>query len=304
MMPAKTRQGAGFACIMTTALAFSTAEIAGKTIADQINPFQMTLIRFLIGGLFLLPFAWRELRRRNLKLTGSDIGFFFLTGAVGVSISMSFFQLAVKETGAAIVAVIFSTNPIFTIPLAALLLKERLTPARIVSFCVSIVGIVLIFNPFSATADLFGILLALAAAITFSLYTVIGRTRLERYGGLVLNSFSFFAGCLLLLIALLFFRLPVLAGITAQNAPTLLYLGVFVTGIGYLCYFSAMKYTSVITTSMVFFIKPALAPILALIILHEKISLLMAAGIFLIVMAAGFLFLGERRTEIKKEPVS
>ena len=99
MMAAQNRQAAGLACILTTALAFSTMEIAGKSIADQINPFQMTLIRFLIGGLFLLPFAWRELRRRNLKLTGLDIGFFFLTGAVGVGISMSFFQLAIKETG-------------------------------------------------------------------------------------------------------------------------------------------------------------------------------------------------------------
>lgn len=291
----KNKQTAGFICILITALAFSTMEIAGKTISDQINPFQMTLIRFLIGGLFLLPFAWRELRRRQLKLTAGDIGFIFLTGAVGIGISMSFFQLAIKQTSAAVVAVIFSTNPIFTIPLAALFFKEKLTAARIVAFLLSLAGIVLIFNPFNTTADPVGILLALAAAITFSLYTVTGRLRLEKLGGLILNSFSFLAGCLLLFVALLIFRQPVVSGITAANLPTLLYLGVFVTGIGYLCYFSAMKYTSVITASIVFFIKPALAPVFAYFLLDERINIFMAGGILLIIAAAVFVFIGEKR---------
>ncbi len=291
----KNKQTAGFICILVTALAFSTMEIAGKTIADQINPFQMTLIRFLIGGLFLLPFAWRELRRRQLQLTAGDIGFIFLTGAVGIGISMSFFQLAIKQTSAAVVAVIFSTNPIFTIPLAALFFKEKLTKVRLVGFILSLVGIVLIFNPFTKAAEPLGMLLALAAAITFSLYTVTGRLRLEKLGGLILNSFSFLAGCLLLLVALLLFRQPIISGITGANLPTLLYLGIFVTGIGYLCYFSAMKYTSVITASIVFFIKPALAPILAFFLLDEKIDLFMAGGILLIMAAAIFIFLGERK---------
>lgn len=295
MKEMQNKQTAGLICILTTALAFSTMEIAGKTLSDQINPFQITCIRFFIGGLFLLPFAIRQMHQQNIRLGISDVLFFFLTGAVGVCVSMSFFQLAIRETDASVVAVIFSTNPIFTLPLAAFFLHERMTKHRLIAFLMSLIGIILIFNPLSITADLRGILLALAAAVTFSFYTVMGRTRLDRYGGLILNSFSFLAGCVLLLIALLLFRQPVLSGVNGSNLPTLLYLGIFVTGVGYLCYFLAMKYTSVITASTVFFIKPALAPLLAFLILHEEIGPVMALGIALIILAAVFLFWGERR---------
>jgi len=57
-----------------------------------------------------------------------------------------------------------------------------------------------------------------------------------------------------------------------------------VTGLGYSFYILAMEETSASTTSIVFFIKPALAPILALIILKEAIALNTIIGISLIVI--------------------
>ncbi|MFQ8737101.1 MAG: EamA family transporter [Bilophila wadsworthia] len=44
----------------------------------------------------------------------------------------------------------------------------------------------------------------------------------------------------------------------------MLYICVGVTGAGFACYFMAMEATSPITASLVFFFKPALAPVLAL----------------------------------------
>jgi drug/metabolite transporter (DMT)-like permease len=300
-MNSRTNPRLGVLSIAVTTLAFSTMEIAGKSISGQFNPFQLTLIRFAIGGLFLLPFALLEMRRRELRLTWSDIGFFFLTGAVGIGVSMSFFQLAILHADAAVVAVIFSTNPVFTIALAVLFFGEKFTGARLVALGLSLGGILVIFNPLAitnklaGTGSLSGMLLALAAAVCFSAYTIIGKARLQRYGGLILNSFSFMAGCLILLIGLPVFGIMPLGGITADNALTLIYLGIFVTGIGYLCYFSAMKHLSVVTATAVFFIKPALAPLLAWLILGEPIGWRMLGGILLVVAGAAVLFRGERR---------
>ena len=114
----------GIICIFITTIAFSTIEIVAKTI-HGIDPLQMNFIRFFIGGIFLLPFAIKELHKRKLKLTLNDFLFFALTGTIGVTISMCFFQTAVVFTKASIVAVIFSTNPIFTAPLAFFILKEK-----------------------------------------------------------------------------------------------------------------------------------------------------------------------------------
>ena len=51
------------------------------------------------------------------------------------------------------------------------------------------------------------------------------------------------------------------------------------TGIGFTCYFLSMEITSAQTTSLVFFFKPALAPLLAFLVLHEAIPGNMLAGI-------------------------
>lgn len=281
----------GYFYILVTALAFSTMEIVGKMIATEINPFQITLIRFLIGGMLLLPFALREVRKREMALKLKDYGFFLLSGFLSIVVSMSFFQLAVLHTKASIVAVIFSTNPVFTIPFACLILKEKLHRKTVLSLIASISGILLIFNPFSASPDIKGILLAVVAAVTFSLYTVINKTRIEKYGGLVLNCFSFLMGDALLLLFLLYYRIPILTGVGSGNILHLLYLGIFVTGIGYWCYFEGMKKTSAITASMVFFIKPALAPVLSLLLLGESIKVNTGLGILCIISGALITFI-------------
>ncbi|MDF2988580.1 MAG: EamA family transporter [Eubacterium sp.] len=281
----------GYIYILITAFAFSTMEIAGKMISSQFNPFQLTFLRFAIGGLVLLPLAIREIKKRKLRLSRGDFAFFALTGIIGILISMSFFQLAILNTKASIVAVIFSTNFVFTIPFAVIFLKEKFSKRTFLAIVTSIFGIFLIFNPFNVNPDMKGILLAFAAAIAFSLFSVTGKTRIHKYGGLILNSFSFIIGNIFLLVFLLFFKVPVFSGINPGNLPHLLYLGIFVTGIGYLCYFEAMKHTSAITASMVFFIKPALAPVLALLILRESISLQVFAGIVCVIAASLIIFL-------------
>lgn len=283
----------GVICIGITTLAFSTMEITGKMIANSVHPFQMTFLRFLVGGLFLLPFALRELRYRRLKLKLTDFLFFALTGVVGIVISMCLFQTAIFYTKAALVAVIFSSNPLFTAPLARLILKEEMGFRKWVALALSIFGIVLIFNPFSVSPDIKGMTLALASAISFSLYSVISKLRIEKYGGMVLNSFSFLEGSAILLLVMLPMGFPVLSGISFANIGQLLYLGIFVTGIGYFCYLSAMKYTSAIIASTVFFIKPALATILSLLILKEMPGLFGIAGIALIVTSS-FLMLHKK----------
>ena len=43
--------------VVLTAFLFGTMEVACKVAGNQLDPFQLTFIRFAIGGLILLPFA-------------------------------------------------------------------------------------------------------------------------------------------------------------------------------------------------------------------------------------------------------
>ena len=55
----------GYLYIVIATLFFSSMEIALKSVSGQFNSVQMNLTRFLIGGLVLIPFALRTLKKIN-----------------------------------------------------------------------------------------------------------------------------------------------------------------------------------------------------------------------------------------------
>ncbi len=294
----------GYLYIMLSALLFSTMEISLKLVSTQFNPIQMLFLRFLIGSLILVPLAVRDLNKRGATLCKDDFKFFALTGFICVVISMLFYQLAILYCKASTVAILFSCNPIFVIPLAHYILNEKIYNYTIISMIICAAGIILIMNPMNLADSAAGIVLVLLSAVTFALYSVIGRSKSLNYGGIVLNCFSFFMGSMELLAIILLSRtgfvtrlftniglktfadIPILRGITLSSIPALIYISVFVTGFGYVFYFMAMDETSVSAASLVFYIKPALAPVLSLIILKESIALNTIGGIVLIIIGS------------------
>ncbi|WP_099223489.1 DMT family transporter [Listeria costaricensis] len=303
----------GYFYIMIATFLFSTMEIAIKLSGNTFNPIELNFLRFLIGGLVLLPLAIKRLQRSKRRLAGRDWLFFSITGFFCIVVSMTFFQLAIQYTKASTVAILFSCNPIFVLAFAALFLREKLSRLTVGSIIISLIGMLVIVNPFELQ-DPLGIVLAVAAAITFAIYSVICRygTKERRYDGIVMTCFSFLVGVAELAVVMMlthipalaealntaglstFSQIPFVAGVSLSSLPLLIYLGVFVTGIGFSSYFLAMEETSVSLASLVFFIKPALAPILALLILHEAIYVNTAIGILLILIGSTLTFVASR----------
>ena len=58
----------GYGYIAIAVVMFTSFEVVLKFIAGQINPVQLTLCRFSIGFLFLLPVALHTLRKREQRL--------------------------------------------------------------------------------------------------------------------------------------------------------------------------------------------------------------------------------------------
>lgn len=303
----------GYVYILLATFLFSSMEIALKLVTNVFNPVALTFLRFLTGAIILLPFAVKGLKERKLKLNKSDFKFFVLEGFICVVVSMTFYQLAVLNCKASIVAVLFSCNPVFVIPFAYFILNEKIYKTTIVCLVISITGMIVIMNPFNMTSSVSGIIFTVLSAITFALYGVIGKKRSVRYGGIISSCFCFLSGSLEMLILILiskigfisaflanskfkiFANINILQGIQMHTLPNLIYIGVFVTGLGYTFYFLAMEKTSAATASLVFYIKPALAPILALTILHESIALNTIAGIILIIVSSCITFISNNR---------
>jgi drug/metabolite transporter (DMT)-like permease len=309
------RASKGYVYIAVATILFSSMEIALKTVSGRFNALQLNFLRFLIGGLFLLPFALHSLRKREVSLGFRDWLFFALSGFTCVALSMTLYQLAIQYCKASIVAVLFSCNPVFVIPLAAIFLKEKIRGATIASLAASVAGMVVIMNPLggglAGSGGLgAGIALTLGSAAIFAVYGVMGKARGGRFGGLATTAFSFILGSAELLVLIALSRLPPLArtlvdaglgafaeiplfrGLDLGVLPVFAFISLCVTGIGYAAYFMAIESSSATAASLVFCIKPALAPLLALAILGESIAPTTIAGIILIAIGSSIPFMG------------
>lgn len=298
-----TNQKQGYLCIIITTIFFSLMEIVLKFIGVDLNPIQINFSRFLIGGLVLLPFALKLLRKlaeHDVYMEMSDLCYFAFLGLVGIVISMTLYQLATIHANASVVAVLFSSNPLFVLVLAYLILREPIHVRNIVALLLDVVGILCIIDPWNMDIQFAGVVLTLSATLIFALYTVLGKRKCYKFGGLVVTCFGFLFGSVeLILLALLghvpaiadillangldkFAYVPFFTGYTPHNLPMVLFVYIGVTGLGFASYFTAMEKTSANTAALVFFFKPVLAPILAFLILHEQIPFHMMVGILFI----------------------
>lgn len=308
----------GYLYVVLATILFSSMEVALKMTADGFNAIQLTFLRFLIGGLILLPLAWRETRQKKNVFHKGDLAFFALTGFICVVVSMIVFQLGILYSPASIAAVLFSCNSVFMVMFAYLLLGERIRPHTVISIVITLFGMAVIINPFHMGGSFAGVVLSLAAAVTFAFYNVIGRTRSDRYGGITLTCFSFLIGCAEMLVLILashvpqlaggfraaglsvFADIPLFAGISLNSLPGLAYVGIFVTGLGYTFYFLALEKTSAATAALVFYIKPVLAPVFALLILSEPITRQLLFGTAFILLGSLVAFIPGIRPQKKK----
>lgn len=294
----------GYIFIFLATVFFSSMEVALKTVAHDFNPMQLNCTRFLVGGLLLIPFALRGLRQHGARVTAAAWKDFAWLGFVGLVVSMMFYQMSILYAPASVVSVLFSCNPVLVLAFAYLILRADIRPQHITALVMEVAAALLIIDPLHTTLDPVGITLVLLSAATFALYAVLGKKQCAQYSGVAVTCFSCLAASAEMIVLMLISHIPAVAdalqaaglpmfaampffsGYTTGNLLNVLYICVFVTAGGYACYFMGMEATSAMQGSLVFFFKPVLAPILAMLILGEEIPWNMWAGIGLMLVAS------------------
>ena len=275
--------------IAGAAVIFGTMEVALKYAGGNFDPFQITFLRFLLGGLVLVPFAVGEYKHQPKGFMTRQLWLstIFL-GAVNVPFCMVFFQFGVVNSNAATAAVIFCSNPVFTIPFAHLMTSdEKMNRYKALAMAIGAAGLVLMIRPWDIQEGntLAGTLFSLAAAASFGFYSVLGGKTVGRVGVFTQTCVSFISGAIIILCILLALGHPVFEG-TAGHIGIILYISIVVTGGGYLFYFLTIKNSNATTASIIFFLKPVIAPVFAVLLLGEIITYNMYIGIALILIAS------------------
>ncbi len=309
----------GYLYILLTTVIFSTMEVMLRYTRGLFAPMQITYLRFLIGGAALIPFAAASLRKHGAGLKCRDLAYFALTGFLCVAFSMVMYQMAIVKSSASFVAVVFSSNPVFVTVLAALLLKEAIRPHHIAALIIEVIAIIVIVAPWKNAIDPEAALLTVAASLAFALYMVAGKKKTPIFGGIVVTCASILLGSLELPLILIigqgeagaaFFQrlgldifagVPLLPALPKEAVLPFLYICLVNSGAGYVCHMLALEKASANETNLVYFLKPILSPLIALVFLKEVITAGMWTGILLFLIGSAAAVLPDLITARRKE---
>ena len=138
-------RGIAFGLLSVVCMAVST--IVAKKGLDCVSALQATFIRMLAGAAGMLTFGLvtRQLGTWVMPFRDWKLAAYFL-GAVSVVTFGGFWLslLAVKCIDVSVAATLNSTEPVFVLPLALVLLRERITWAAVLGTLITVGGVVLL----------------------------------------------------------------------------------------------------------------------------------------------------------------
>lgn len=182
------KQLTGILLIAISAASFGTLAIFGRFLyADGLDTFTMLFLRFGFAALLMLIIL---LVRREKFPRGKILFKLIGMGAIGY-VGQSFSYLtAIKYASAGLVALLLYLYPTFVFILSVIVLHERVTWIKIAAITLALIGTALTVDP--AGGQLQGILLAIAAALIYSIYIIVG-TNVMKHVSAVQSSLVIFA---------------------------------------------------------------------------------------------------------------
>ncbi len=298
MTPRKNER-LGFLCLLGAIGLWSTVEVVTRTIHTEVQPIQLAWVRFLVGGAFLAALLPFELRRRGLRLNRDIVLFCLWMSWPGVVISNIALQYSLKHAGAAVVATVYGTAPLFVLGLSRVVLGDAMTIPRLAGLLSGLVGIVVLtLGKPSPNFSLLGVGCALCAVGSFSLWTVLVKKSAGVFAGLPITALCCCFGVLFMTPMAWLENSGFNLDAIAANAGPVLYLSIGGTGIAYWLYFMGLEHVDATRAMSVILLKPPLAALLATVWLGEPLTWNVFAAMALILVALYGVFIWDRRRHL------
>ncbi len=223
------------------------------------NPFLIAGMRSLIAFFFLLMIV------RTVRLAWS---WPLVGAALANAATMLLFVAANKTTTAANAIILQYLAPAFTAILGVIILKENIRREQLIALMLTPVGMALLFLDRLSAGQMFGNLLALTSACTFSLMFIF--TRMQKEGNPLQSFMASHAITALIALGIAAF-LPI-PRLTPGALGSILILGVFQIGLAAVFFSYGIKRVSAVTANLIALIEPVFNPVWVFLLLREAPS--------------------------------
>ena len=214
-----------------------------------IHPLMVSFLQFFIASIVcVVVIGVRGEGSQVFQALRTGWPFFLglaFAGIVGEGVLLIY---SLKYTTAARSCLFANTSPIFTVLLAAWLMREPLGARKLFGMVLGFAGMAVVLlkrgggDLFVSGTSMVGDVLALISGISWALYTVMGRKAGSEFSPMVSSTLSIIIGDLILLVLVLLLRVPWPLNLPLGAWIYVAVLGVFCYGVAFIFWLAALKY--------------------------------------------------------------
>lgn len=289
------------------AFQFTGAKIA----TERLGPVMVAFLPMALATVVLAPVLLIQRRRSADKRPGrSGLTGFVLLGVFGAVPAQMFLAWGVKYSLASNASVLTLAIPVLTALMAAVLLGEKMTPLRWVSFALAIAGVLLVSDINWRSVELFrarylaGNILIFLSCLGSAFYNSYSKKVLERYTPVEVLVYSFLvvdAVLLALVLALERDSLAALAAVSFDAWLSLVLIAVFSLAVSMLLFFWVIQRIDVTQASLSIYILPVFGVLLSSLALHERLTPQLVGGGALVFLSTFLVTTWEERRKARQE---
>ena len=251
---------------------------AVKTLSRHLGPIAITFVPFWFTTLLLIPLLRRT---RSVKPTPKDWLAFLVAGVGGQVLAQLGMTWGITKSLASNAAILNLLIPVISAVLASLMLHEKLTRLRLVSFAVGLVGVLLMSvedlrnSAFLDSKMLSGNLLILAGCAGSSFYNVYCKGLMQRFQEVEILIYSYIFASLASIPLLIWvepFSFRAFSSFDAKSWLAFAFLAIFMYGVSMLLFFYVLKFVDVTLASASLYLVPVFGVILGATLLGERLS--------------------------------
>lgn len=290
----------GVFCAFIATLIWSGNFILSRSMAADVPPVTLAVIRWSVALVFMLILARRHLKTIVPHLK-SHWRYLLLTAFLGIACFNTFIYIAGHTSKAINMSLLASTSPMFTWLLVWILRIQPVQLKSVGALIIAVIGVLFIVTRGDIDSLLVmeftrGDLWALAAAISFAAYSISlrGLPQTLPYTAFLVIIFSL--GALMLL--------PFMAAELANGATivwhdryvwNVLYLSLGMSVIAYLLWIKSISLIGPGNTSMIYYSLPVMTSLEAIWLLNEQLATYHIVGGMLIIGGISLTMFGKRK---------
>jgi drug/metabolite transporter (DMT)-like permease len=266
-----------------------------KVIVEDTGPFELVTGRLFFGALTVAVFM--RVRRIPVTVQPALIARIAVLALVSNVIPFALIAWGEKHIDSGLASVLNSTVPIFTaIFAAAVLAEERVTAARLLGLLLAFIGVMVLTGDGVlriTDSDVLGQLAVIGAAACYGMGAVYSRTLLRAYDPVTISIWQLMLGTLFATTAIFIFEGTPDVKLGLDAIGSVIALGIFGTGIGYIAWLWLIETTGSVRASLVTYIVPVMGLFLGWIVLGEDIGPSIILGALCIVAGVAVVIRGQ-----------